>query len=63
MINVLWAWEKVPTRPRKMMYYVTEDIHGNEIRTEFPCYSVHEAREWFIACGIYMAIDPQPEAA
>jgi hypothetical protein len=41
------------------MYYYTQDNTGRKYYTPSPCYSVSEAREYFIACGIYMAIDPQ----
>ena len=43
-----------------MQYYFTENRSGMRITTPVECADVSEAREWFIACGIHMAIDPQP---
>ena len=41
------------------MRYYTYDENGTRHETPYDCFGVAEAREWFITCGVYMAIDPQ----
>jgi len=43
-----------------MQYYYTRDKNDCYIATPVRVNSVQEAREWFIAVGIHMVIDPQP---